>query len=158
MHLTTRRVLLHVSDIRSRPNGRSEEVQRRILALLRAYLESHPRAARVRELIATIERELARPRAEPLTFGEFASRWLTQRRAAGENTSLAGAILRQRLEPVFGATRLRDLSAADVKRWSDAAGTRSRAVAVERDLLRSILLAAVAEGLIDRVPGEPHLR
>jgi hypothetical protein len=158
MHLTTRRVILQVEDIRSRPDGRTEAVQRRVLALLRAFLEAHPQARRVRELAASIERDLSRAPSR-ITFGQYASEWLARRRAAGEKMALAGALMRQRLEPVFGSMALRDIRPADVKRWAESAGRReSRSFLIERDLLRAILIAAAAEKLIERVPGEPHLR
>jgi len=157
--MNTKRVILHVRAIRQHPNGRSEQINRKVLDLLRSFLKDHPHAKEIREAIETIERELAEEtRRRKATFGEYAQRWLATRRDAGENVALVGALLRQRIEPEFGDRRLDAITPAQVKRWVETRRRESRSFEIERDLLRSILVAAAAEGVIEQVPGEHHLR
>ncbi len=156
--VNTRRVLAHVESIRSQPNGRSKTMSRRVLELLQTFLKAHPHAKEVREAIGMIEEELAAgARARRMSFGEFAAQWVSARRAEGANVALMGAYVRQRLAPALGEKELGALTSADVKRWVESR-RGSRSFERERELLRSILLAAVVEGRLRGVPGEEHLR
>lgn len=157
--MNTKRVILHVRAIRSHPNGRSAQINQRVLELLRAFVKEHPHAKEVREAIAAIERELAEEtKRRKASFGEYAQRWLAARHEAGENVALVGALLRQRIWPEFGDRPLDAITPGMVKRWVEARRKASRSFEIERDLLRAILLAAAAEGIIPQVPGEAHLR
>jgi hypothetical protein len=163
--MNTRRVLLRVDEIRAQPNGRTETTSRKILEMLRAFLREHPNAQSVRDMIEALEREIASPPAKQgssgrhrrITFGDFATRWVADRRRNGARTPLEGALVRQRLEPAFGKRALNEITAADVKKWIESRRD-SKTLPAEKDLLRSIFMAAVSAGFLKSVPGDEHLR
>ncbi len=158
--MNTRRVVTRVQEIRSQPAGRTQVMSLKLLAMLRAVLQQHPQSAMIREQIETLEKELEThtpTRLHRMLFGEFASRWVAERRKNGSKTALDGAFVRQRIEPALGKRPIDEITAADVRKWVESRnGSKSRAA--ECDVLRSILLAAVGAGHLKSVPGSEFLR
>ncbi|SON61357.1 Putative prophage phiRv2 integrase [Mycobacterium simulans] len=86
-------------------------------------------------------------------FDEFAGAWLAERTVSGRTRDSYRRLLRARLLPTFAVVELRDISSAGVNEWyaSSAAGPAT----VRRhaySLLRSIMDAVLARGLIDATP------
>lgn len=96
-------------------------------------------------------------RSKPLTFGEFAGRWLTNRQLKPRTRYHYGKMLDSRILPTFGDVPLKAITADLVDDWHYAqGGTHPTARAHAYGLLRSILADAVQRRLIAYNP--VHIR
>ena len=95
-------------------------------------------------------------RANDVTFGEFATEWLTDRQALDPDDRRAlrpssskeyGLLLKNHLVPELGTVRLEDLTPELIEEWHRRLGRKGipRARAKAYSLLRTILNAAVAD-------------
>ncbi len=101
------------------------------------------------------------PKAGQLTFEAYASTWLAERRVKGRPISPRtreryASLLRVRIYPALGKTRLRFLEPADVRRWHAALltmeGVGPSTVAKAYRLVHAVCASAVAEEELIRNP------
>ncbi|MFI7300786.1 tyrosine-type recombinase/integrase [Streptomyces sp. NPDC050121] len=95
------------------------------------------------------------PDAGKVSFGPYAADWIQERELATTTRQLYRSLLRNHLEPAFGAVSVAEISPPLVRRWRAdklAAGTGATTVAKAYALLRAILGTAVADLMIKRNP------
>jgi integrase len=98
------------------------------------------------------------PKGGERLFGDYAEAWVEQRLVKGRPLTPATqqgyrALLRRHLGPVFGATRLRQITPERVRQWHTDLRTASPDQAAKSyRLLRAILNTAVSDQLIGRNP------
>ncbi len=107
--------------------------------------------------LSTVRADLTRrtwtaPKAKPLTFGDYAESWLTQRELKPRTRQHYRTILDRFLLPEFGDTDLTAILAADVRTWHAQLETGKVFAGQAYGLLRSILRTALVEGLITSSP------
>lgn len=89
---------------------------------------------------------------EPLTFAEYAPRWLASRELKPRTRAEYEKLLRPLVEH-FGAAQLREVTSRDVKAWYDGLDpTKKSARAHLYALLRTVYATAAADELIDANP------
>jgi integrase len=90
----------------------------------------------------------------PLTLSEYAARWLAERDLAARTREHYAQILRDHIEPTFGAVALADITKPDVTTWharlAGTTGPTARAQAY--GLLRTLMATAVTQDLIPATP------
>lgn len=90
----------------------------------------------------------------PVTLAEYATLWLAERDLAARTREHYAQILRDHIEPTFGAVALADITKPDVTTWharlAGATGPTARAQAY--GLLRTLMSTAVTQDLIPATP------
>lgn len=116
-------------------------------------------ADRKREIDANLWDPSAAERSRPrITFAEYANDWVAARQVSGrpikERTRVQyEGILRRELIPAFGTRQLTAITSADVRAWYAKALTGKPTMRSHSyDLLKTILMTAVEEELIDKNP------
>lgn len=108
--------------------------------------------------LATVRADMSRglwrpPTEKPLTFGEYAESWVTDRTLKPTTRSHYRRILTRHLLPTFGPMPLKSITPDVVVDWHSKRGTDTPTKrAHEYALLRSILGSAVKDHLIDWSP------
>lgn len=95
------------------------------------------------------------PDAARVTFGSYASTWITERGISASTADLYRSLLRNHLAPTFDSVALADITPAMVRAWRVArlgAGAGAPSVAKSYALLRAVLMTAVEDRLIRRNP------
>ncbi|MER6411145.1 tyrosine-type recombinase/integrase [Streptomyces humidus] len=95
------------------------------------------------------------PDAGKVPFSEYATAYIRERELATTTRQLYRSLLRQHLEPTFGAVNVAEISPPLVRRWRAdklAAGTGPTTVANAYALLCGIMRTAVSDLLIRRNP------
>ena len=95
----------------------------------------------------------ATKRARPLTFEDYASRWLERRTLKPRTRSHYRNLIDQHLSPTFGRMALRSITAEDVATWHHQLGeARPTLRAHCYGLMRTILGSALQDRLIEHNP------
>ena len=94
----------------------------------------------------------APPKAKPLTFRDYAERWLAQRELKSRTFAGYRVMLDRFLLPEFGERDLTAITAADVRNWHARLETGKAYRAQAYGLLRSIVRTALDDGLITSTP------
>jgi integrase len=107
--------------------------------------------------LSTIRTDLVRgtwapPKAKPLTFSDYAERWLPQRELKPRTFAQYRTMLDKFLLPEFGDRDLTAITAADVRNWHARLETGKAYRAQAYGLLRSITRTALDDGLITSSP------
>jgi integrase len=109
--------------------------------------------------LTTVRADLARgtwqpprPKAKPLTFTEYADRWLTERDLKPRTRDHYKIILERFLTPTFGTAALTEITPQSVATWHATLTTGKTYRAHAYSLLRTITRDAVAHGLIAASP------
>jgi integrase len=107
--------------------------------------------------LSTVRADIVRgswspPKATPLTFGDYAERWLSQRELKPRTFAQYRTMLDKLLLPEFGERDLAAITAADVRSWFARVQTGKVYRGHAYGLLRSIMRIAVDDGLIQASP------
>ena len=107
--------------------------------------------------LSTVRADIVRgswspPKATPLTFGDYAERWLSQRELKPRTFAQYRTMLDKFLLPEFGERDLAAITAADVRSWFARVQTGKVYRGHAYGLLRSIMRTAVDDGLIQASP------
>ena len=89
----------------------------------------------------------------PMTFGEYADTWLTERELRPRTHEHYKSLLDRQLRPTFGTTAVKDITPEAIRRWhSITAATTPTLRAHAYALLRTIMNTAVSD---DMIPANP---
>lgn len=88
----------------------------------------------------------------PVAFGDYARSWLATRRLAQTTRDHYAQLLRDHIEPAFGAFVIGEITPVSVRAWHAGLTTGPTAKAHAYGLLRTILATAVADDIIPANP------
>ncbi|WP_409482769.1 tyrosine-type recombinase/integrase [Arsenicicoccus dermatophilus] len=95
------------------------------------------------------------PELSGQTFGSYAETWVAQRDLSEGTRQLYRLLLRRHITPYLGHLALRQVTAAEVRRWRTGrieAGVGASTLAKSYSLVRSVMTTAVDDELVPRNP------
>lgn len=144
----------HFGSVRRLPSGRYQASYWH-LAERHTADQTFETKADAQSWLSEVETEIRRgrwinPSSGRLLFGAYVDDWLTQRYDIRPRTrELYGSLIKRHLKPTFERVPLTDITTASIRRWHAAiAKDQPTTAAKAYRLLRTVLMTAVADGLI----------
>ena len=148
-------------SIRRLPSGRWQVRYTGLDGLRYTLEQTHRTKSEAEAAYAIVAADMATgrwvdPSLAGVTFGTYASRWVTERAGiSGRTRELYSTLLRLHLAPFLGQVQLRHVSPSVVRRWHQGrldAGVGGSTLAKSYRLLRSVMATAVDDEVILRNP------
>ncbi|MBD0690282.1 tyrosine-type recombinase/integrase [Streptomyces sp. CBMA123] len=148
-------------SVRKLPSGRFQiRYPDPVTGVMRPGEETYPTKTDAEVALTLIEADIKReqwtdPDAGKVKFGDFADKWLKERKLEETTRERYEGVLRLHIKPALGGKFISEITAARVRTWRTRlleAGVGEPTVVKAYQLLRSIMTTAVDDELIKRNP------